>query len=158
MSSNTWFCIARYLTNWNPFTSREELVLTAAVRRVLQVKAQRASASAAASPALQRSLAFLRRGLEYELRHNCCNIQGQTMPFDTFLVGAPLPAAQPPLLLAHARLCVQASNRVGARPRSDLRMYHSCCLWQAEPGVEVSTARRVGRPPSPYRRPATWRR
>ncbi len=45
--------------------------------------------SAAANVALQQSLTFLRKGVEYELQHNCCNIQGQTMPFDKFLVRCP---------------------------------------------------------------------
>lgn len=60
-------------------------VLTAALP-LLQVKAQRGTASGAGGSALQQSLTLLQRGVEFELQHKCCNVQGATMPFDTFLV------------------------------------------------------------------------
>ncbi|KAL4452493.1 hypothetical protein ABPG75_008155 [Micractinium tetrahymenae] len=87
----------------------------AASAAAAQVRAQRAAAaSAAADPALQKSLTYLRQGVEYELRYNCCNVQGATKAFDRFLADN-LAALSSQLPLAAAYM-EQARRYAGMSP------------------------------------------
>ena len=51
-----------------------------------QVPTRRLAAGAAASAQYSETLTSLRAGIAYEVKRDCCNVKGESVPFNEFLV------------------------------------------------------------------------
>jgi hypothetical protein len=50
------------------------------------VPTRRLAAGAAASAQYSETLTSLRAGIAYEVKRDCCNVKGESVPFNEFLV------------------------------------------------------------------------